>query len=126
MVGEAAGATRKKVGELRGLARECLRTDRTTEAFLHLSHALRLDEGNREVLLERSRVCSGEAAQYHFAMEDGRSLVEQEPESWAGHHRWGGGSSWYGMEWFCCCMVWYGHIWPYMVPQGRRGVPGYL
>ena len=30
-----------QVAELRGLARECMKTDRTTEAFLHLSHALR-------------------------------------------------------------------------------------
>ena len=75
-----------QVSELRALAKDCLRTDRSTEAFLHLSHALRsvthpsspgdnlapalvylcrtthqtnlrLDEDNREVLLERSRVC---------------------------------------------------------------------
>ena len=75
-----------QVAELRGLARECMKTDRSTEAFLHLSHALRykrntsisiwilnwksrLDEDNRDLLVERSRVCSGEACQYHFAME---------------------------------------------------------
>ena len=83
-----------QVAELRGLARECMKTDRTTEAFLHLSHALRwampvstyfckkiifkvayivskkrLDADNRDLLVERSRVCSGEACQYHFAME---------------------------------------------------------
>ena len=80
-----------QVAELRGLARECMKTDRSTEAFLHLSHALRwampvstcfckkfsfskkkikrLDADNRDLLVERSRVCSGEACQYHFAME---------------------------------------------------------
>ena len=68
-----------------------MKTDRSTEAFLHLSHALRwampvstcsckmfsfskfsfqrLDADNRDLLVERSRVCSGEACQYHFAME---------------------------------------------------------
>ena len=30
-----------QVAELRGLARECMKSDRSTEAFLHLSHALR-------------------------------------------------------------------------------------
>ena len=33
-----------QVAELRGLARECMKTDRSTEAFLHLSHALRWAE----------------------------------------------------------------------------------
>jgi len=88
-MGNDAADTKKKVGELRGLAKECLRTDRSTEAFLHLSHALRLDEDNRELLLERSRLCSGDVCQYHLAVEDAQRLVELEPESWAGHHRLG-------------------------------------
>lgn len=80
---------KKKVTELRSLARECARTERSTEAFLHLSHALRLDEDNKELLLERSMVCSGDACQYHFALTDAQKLVELDPESWAGHHRLG-------------------------------------
>jgi len=89
MVLEGGPAVKKKVAELRGLARECMKTDRSTEAFLHLSHALRLDEDNRDLLVERSRVCSGEACQYHFAMEDAKRLVELDPTSWLGHHRTG-------------------------------------
>jgi len=82
-------ATSKKVSELRSLARECVRTDRSTEAFLHLSHALRLDADNRDLLLERSRLSSSDVCQYHFALEDARRLVELDPESWVGHHRTG-------------------------------------
>jgi hypothetical protein len=41
MGAEGGPALKKKVSQLRGLARECQRTERCTEAFLHLSHALR-------------------------------------------------------------------------------------
>lgn len=80
---------KKKVDELRSLAKECIKSERSTEAFLHLSHALRLDEDNMELLMERSKLCSGDACQYHFALEDAHRLIALKPESWVGHYRLG-------------------------------------
>ena len=41
-----------QVAELRGLARECMKTDRSTEAFLHLSHALRWAKSMFKLVLQ--------------------------------------------------------------------------
>jgi len=71
---------------LRQTARECLKDGRQTEAFLHLSHALKLDEGNVEILSERSKCCI-ENLQYHFALEDAKKILELSPDSWLGHVR---------------------------------------
>lgn len=71
---------------LRQTAKDCIKDGRQTEAFLHLSHALKLDEDNVEILSERSKCCS-ENFQYHFALEDAKKILELAPESWLGHVR---------------------------------------
>ena len=48
-----------QVAELRGLARECMKTDRSTEAFLHLSHALRWAKSMFNLVLQRASYISG-------------------------------------------------------------------
>jgi len=71
---------------LRQTAKDCMKDGRQTEAFLHLSHALKLDEGNVEILSERSKCCI-ENLQYHFALEDAKRILELSPDSWLGHVR---------------------------------------
>merc|ERR1719481_246197 len=39
--------------------------------------------------MERSKLCSGDACQYHFALEDAHRLIALKPESWVGHYRLG-------------------------------------
>ena len=76
----------KGVSSLRAAARDCVKEGRHTEAFLHLSHALKLDEDNCEVLSERAR-CSVDNLQYHFALEDAQQILQRRPDSWLGHVR---------------------------------------
>jgi len=76
----------KNTQTLRQTARECIKDGRQTEAFLHLSHALKLDEGNVHILSERSKCCI-ENLQYHFALEDAKRILELSPDSWLGHIR---------------------------------------
>ena len=76
----------------RGLLRDCTTGCGTngsicgSKAFLHLSHALKLDEDNCEVLSERAR-CSVDNLQYHFALEDAQQILQRRPDSWLGHVR---------------------------------------
>ena len=76
----------KNAMTLRQTAKDCMKDGRQTEAFLHLSHALKLDEGNVEILSERSKCCI-ENLQYHFALEDANKILELSPDSWLGHVR---------------------------------------
>eukprot|EP00090_Calanus_glacialis_P018937 TRINITY_DN2924_c0_g1_i1.p1 TRINITY_DN2924_c0_g1~~TRINITY_DN2924_c0_g1_i1.p1 ORF type:complete len:218 (-),score=66.65 TRINITY_DN2924_c0_g1_i1:523-1176(-) len=76
----------KNAMTLRQTAKDCIKDGRQTEAFLHLSHALKLDEGNVEILSERSKCCI-ENLQYHFALEDAKKILELSPDSWLGHVR---------------------------------------
>ena len=76
----------KNAMTLRQTAKDCMKDGRQTEAFLHLSHALKLDEGNVEILSERSKCCC-ENLQYHFALEDAKKILEVCPDSWLGHVR---------------------------------------
>ena len=78
----------KSVAALRQLARECLKEGRHTEAFLHLSHAIKIDETNCDLLSDRSK-CSVENLQYYFALEDARMIIQLKPECWLGHVRLG-------------------------------------
>merc|ERR1719348_1148171 len=78
----------KSVAVLRQTAKECLKDGRHTEAFFHLTHALKQDENNLDLLNERSRCCS-ENMQYHFALEDAKKMLSVEPQSWLGHYRLG-------------------------------------
>ena len=76
----------KNAMTLRQTAKDCMKDGRQTEAFLHLSHALKLDEGNVEILSERSKCCI-ENLQYHFALEDANKILDLSPDSWLGHVR---------------------------------------
>jgi len=78
----------KSVAALRQTARDCIKDGRHTEAFFHLTHALKMDANNMELLNERSKCCS-ENLQYHFAVEDAKQMLELSPGSWLGHFRLG-------------------------------------
>lgn len=65
-----------------------MKDGRHTEAFFHLTHALKLNEDNIELLNERSRCCS-ENLQYHFSLEDAKQMLALAPNSWLGHYRLG-------------------------------------
>ena len=53
---------------------------------MHLSHAIKLDGNNRELLSERSK-CSVENLQYYFALEVAQLIIKLKPESWLSHVR---------------------------------------
>ena len=53
---------------------------RHTEAFLQISHAVKLDPGNLELLGER---CDN--LQFHFALQDAEEMVQLSPDCWLGH-----------------------------------------
>ena len=76
----------KNVANLRQLARECIRDGRQTEAFFHLSHAIKMDETNCDLLSDRSK-CSVDSIQYHFALEDAEQIIKLRPDTWLGHVR---------------------------------------
>jgi len=76
----------KQVSNLRQVARDCVKDGRHTEAFLHLSHAIKLDEDNTELLSERSK-CSVDNLQYYFALEDAQQILKIRPDTWIGHVR---------------------------------------
>jgi len=78
------GEKDKRVAGLRQTARDCIKTGRYTEAFLHLSHAVKLDPGNLELLGERCR-CSLDNLQFHFALQDAEEMVQLSPDCWLGH-----------------------------------------
>ena len=82
------GSDKSAVKSLRQTARDCIRDGRHTEAFLHLSHAIKLEPSNCELLSERSR-CGVENYQYNFALEDAQEIIQLMPESWLGHARLG-------------------------------------
>ena len=73
----------RSVAGLRQVARDCLKEGRHTEAFLHLSHAIKMDETNCDLLSDRSK-CSLENLQYFFALEDAQTIIKLRPESWLG------------------------------------------
>ena len=73
----------KSVAGLRQIARDCLKEGRHTEAFLHLSHAIKMDDTNCDLLSDRSK-CSLENLQYFFALEDAQTIIKLRPESWLG------------------------------------------
>ena len=76
----------RQVTGLRQTARECIKDGRHTEAFLHLSHAIKLDENNCDLLSERSK-CSVDNMQYYFALEDAQQILQLRPDTWLGHVR---------------------------------------
>ena len=76
----------RSVAGLRQVARDCLKEGKHTEAFLHLSHAIKMDETNCDLLSDRSK-CSLENLQYFFALEDAETMIKLRPESWLGHVR---------------------------------------
>ena len=76
----------KSVSGLRQVARDCLKEGRHTEAFLHLSHAIKMDQNNCDLLSDRSKR-SVENLQYYFALEDAQMIIKLKPESWLGHVR---------------------------------------
>lgn len=78
----------KTISALRQTARDCIKDGRHTEGFFHLTHALKLDENNLDLLNERSRCCS-DNLQYHFALEDAKQILQLAPNSWLGHYRLG-------------------------------------
>ena len=80
------GQDKNLLSNLRQTAREAVRDGRHTEAFIHLSHAIKLDGDNVEVLSERARV-SSDNLQYSFAIEDAEQILKLRPESWLGHVR---------------------------------------
>ena len=80
------GQDKNLLSNLRQNARDAVRDGRHTEAFIHLSHAIKLDEDNVEVLSERARV-STDNLQYSFAIEDAEQILKLRPESWLGHVR---------------------------------------
>ena len=79
------GHDERSVAGLRQIARDCLKEGRHTEAFLHLSHAIKMDETNCDLLSDRSK-CSLENLQYFFALEDAEMIIKLRPESWLGKH----------------------------------------
>lgn len=80
------GQDRNLLSNLRQNARDAVREGRHTEAFIHLSHAIKLDQTNVELLSERARV-SADNLQYSFAIEDAGQILQLRPESWLGHVR---------------------------------------
>ena len=76
----------RSVAGLRQVARDCLKEGKHTEAFLHLSHAIKMDQTNCDLLSDRSK-CSLENLQYFFALEDAQMMIKLRPESWLGHVR---------------------------------------
>jgi len=77
----------KKLKQIKQQAKESMKAEKFTEAFLYITQALKADPGNVELLSDRSR-CLLNAEQYNLALEDADKLVELAPDSSYGYaHR---------------------------------------
>lgn len=77
---------KEKLPELKGKAKEAIKSEQFTEAFLYLSHALNLEPENTEMLSDRCR-CLLSSEQYNLALQDAQKIVELSPNSSCGHAR---------------------------------------
>jgi tetratricopeptide (TPR) repeat protein len=76
----------KRLKELKQVAREKMKEEKYTEAFLHLTNALNSDPDNLEMLSDRCK-CLLQSQQYNLALEDSNKLVTLAPQSSLGYAR---------------------------------------
>jgi len=76
----------KEIKSLQLLAKDCMKKEKYTEAFLHLTHALNVDPNNVEMLSNRCH-CLLQSQQYNLALEDVDKLLKLDTNSSLGYHR---------------------------------------
>jgi len=74
----------KSQKSLRQQAKQCIKDEQYTAAFLHLTHALNVEPKNVEMLSDRGK-CLLHSQQFNLALEDADRLLGIDPESSKGH-----------------------------------------
>jgi len=77
---------KSQVQILKQTARESMKANNHTEAFFHLTHALKLAPDDTQLLSDRSK-CLLQTQQYYLALEDANNIIGINPDSSTGHVR---------------------------------------
>lgn len=77
---------KERLAGLKAKARESIKAEQFTEAFLYLSHAIAMEPDSVEMLSDRCR-CLLQSEQYNLALQDADKILEVSPASYCGHLR---------------------------------------